>query len=52
VTVNGTNAAGATAAIPFTVNGTATGVTNNNGTVSLNVGALSVAFTNVVSVGQ
>jgi flagellar basal-body rod modification protein FlgD len=52
VTVNGTTTAGATGALPFTVNGTATGVTNNNGTVNLNVGALSVAFTDVVSVGQ
>jgi flagellar basal-body rod modification protein FlgD len=52
VTVNGTTAAGATGALPFTVNGTATGVTNTNGTVNLNVGALSVGFTDVVSVAQ
>ena len=52
VTVNGTGSGGAAAAVPFTVNGTVTGVTNNNGTVSLNLGALSVPFTSVVSVGQ
>jgi flagellar basal-body rod modification protein FlgD len=51
VTVSGTSA-GAATTLPFTVNGTATGVTNNNGTVSLDVGALSVGFSNVVSVGQ
>jgi flagellar basal-body rod modification protein FlgD len=52
VTVNGTAASGASAALPFTVNGTATGVTNTNGTVNLNIGALSVGFTDVVSVAQ
>jgi flagellar basal-body rod modification protein FlgD len=52
VTVSGTNAAGAAAALAFTVNGTATGVTNTNGAVNLNIGAVSVGFTDVVSVGQ
>lgn len=52
VTVTGTSASGTTAALPFTVNGTATGVTNTNGTVTLNVGALAVDFSAIVSVGK
>jgi flagellar basal-body rod modification protein FlgD len=51
VTGSPTNGAAA-ASVPFTVNGTATGVTNTNGVVSLNVGALSVNFSDVVSVGN
>jgi flagellar basal-body rod modification protein FlgD len=52
IVVTGSGSDGTTAAIPFTVNGTATGVTNNNGTVTLNVGALAVDFSDVVSVGN
>jgi flagellar basal-body rod modification protein FlgD len=45
--------AGATAtALPFTVVGTATGVTSANNTVNLQLGALSVPFTAVTSVGN
>jgi flagellar basal-body rod modification protein FlgD len=53
-TVTVTNAApgGGGAALPFTVVGTATGVTTANNTVNLELGALSVPFTNVVSVGS
>jgi flagellar basal-body rod modification protein FlgD len=42
---------GTTAAVPFTVSGTATGVTNTNGAVTLNVGSVSVDFSKVQSVG-
>jgi flagellar basal-body rod modification protein FlgD len=53
-TVTVTNAApgAAGAALPFTVVGTATGVTTANSTVNLQLGALSVPFSNVVSVGS
>ncbi|MGA3000166.1 MAG: flagellar hook capping FlgD N-terminal domain-containing protein [Acetobacteraceae bacterium] len=53
-TVTVTNAApgAAGAALPFTVVGTATGVTTANNTVNLQLGALSVPFANVVSVGS
>ena len=40
------------AALPFTVLGTATGVTTANNVVNLQLGALSVPFANVVSVGS
>lgn len=51
VSVSGTEAgAAAASAIAFTVTGTATGVTNNNGSVSLNLGPLSVPFSDVVNV--
>lgn len=52
-TVTVTNAAQGAggAALPFTVVGTATGVTTANNTVNLQLGALSVPFSNVVSVG-
>jgi len=40
------------AALPFTVTGTATGVTNANGAVSLDLGALQVGFGDVQSLGQ
>ncbi len=52
VTVTGTAADGTTSALTFTVNGTATGVTNTNGAVNLNMGAVSVGFSDIVSVGQ
>ncbi|HEX3995185.1 MAG TPA: flagellar hook capping FlgD N-terminal domain-containing protein [Acetobacteraceae bacterium] len=53
-TVTVTNAAPGAggAALPFTVVGTATGVTTANNTVNLELGALSVPFSNVVSVGS
>lgn len=41
---------GATTAVPFTVTGTATGVTSGTNSVSLSLGALSVPFTDVQSV--
>jgi flagellar basal-body rod modification protein FlgD len=45
--------AGTTAmALPFTVVGTATGVTTQNNSVNLQLGALSVPFTSVTSVGD
>ena len=44
---------GATAtAVPFTVSGTATGVTTQNNSVNLQLGALSVPFTAVTSVAN
>ena len=52
VAVTGAAADGTTSALAFTVNGTATGVTNTNGAVTLNLGALAVDFSKVVSVGQ
>ncbi len=52
VAINGTNAGGTTTAVPFTVTGTATGVTNSNGAVTLQVGALSVDFSKVQSVAS
>lgn len=51
VVVTGAGANGSTSALPFTVNGTATGVTNTNGTVDVHLGALAVDFSKVVSVG-
>ncbi len=52
IAVVGAAAGSAAAALPFTVTGTATGVTNANGTVSLDLGALQVGFGNVQSLGQ
>ena len=52
VSVTGTDAAGAVSAIATTTTGTATGVVNAAGTVSLQLGALSVPFANVQSVGN
>jgi flagellar basal-body rod modification protein FlgD len=49
VTVTGGSPA---VALPFTVEGTATGVTTQNGTVNLQLGTLSVPFTSVNSVGN
>jgi flagellar basal-body rod modification protein FlgD len=52
-TVTVTNTSGGTGtAIPFTVSGTATGVSTSNGTVSLQLGAVSVGFGNVQQVGS
>jgi flagellar basal-body rod modification protein FlgD len=42
---------GTTTSVPFTVTGTATSVTNNSGTVDLQMGGLTLPFSNVVSVG-
>ena len=50
--VAGGSSGAAATAVPFTVTGTATGVTNSNGTVTLQVGAVSVPFTSVTSVGN
>ena len=52
VTVTGNPPGGTAAAVPFTVSGTATGVTNSNGAVTLQAGAVSVGFSNVESVGS
>ncbi len=52
IAVVGAPAGATAAALPFTVTGTATGVTNANGAVSLNLGALQVGFGNVQSLGQ
>ena len=51
VTVMG-GPAGAAAAIPFTVVGTATGVNVANNTLNLSLGALSIPFTSVTAVGN
>ncbi len=51
-TVTGTGTGGIASALPFTVKGTATGVTNSNGAVTLNVGGVSVDFSKVQSVGN
>jgi len=52
VAVNGSASDGSTAALPFSVIGTATGVLNQNNTVQLQLGALSVGFDKVQSVGN
>jgi flagellar basal-body rod modification protein FlgD len=51
VTVTGASAGNASGALPFTVAGTATGVAMQNNTVDLQIGALSVPISSVVSVG-
>jgi len=52
VSVQAAGASGTAAAVPFTVVGTATGVTSQNNTVQLRIGALSVGFEAVRSVGN
>jgi flagellar basal-body rod modification protein FlgD len=52
VTVTGGVAGAPATALPFTVVGTATGVTTQNNTVNLQLGALSVPFTSVSSVAN
>ncbi len=52
VAVTGSQAGGVSAAVPFTVTGTATGVVNSSGAVTLQLGAVSVDFSKVVSVGS
>ncbi len=51
-TVTGNPPGGTAAAVPFTVTGTATGVVNSNGAVTLQAGAVSVDFSKVESVGS
>ena len=52
VTVTGNPPGGTAAAVPFTVTGTATGVLNSNGAVTLQAGAVSTSFSNVESVSS
>jgi flagellar basal-body rod modification protein FlgD len=52
VAVVGGNADGTTAALPFSVVGTATGVLNQSGSVQLQLGGLAIDFSKVVSVGN
>lgn len=49
-TVTGTGAGGIAAAVPFTVKGTATGVVNTNGAVTLEVGGVAADFSKVQAV--
>ena len=51
ISVIGANADGSTSALPFTVTGTATGVQNTASGLQLSLGALTVPFTAVQSVG-
>ena len=48
----GSNVGGGTSTLSFTVTGTATGVASSNNTVNLQLGALSVPFSAVTSVGN
>ena len=50
--VTGATAGGVAGAVPFTVAGTATGVVNSNGAVTLQLGGVSVDFSKVVSVSS
>lgn len=52
VTVDGAGSDGDTTALPFTVTGTATGVQSQNNAVQLQLGALTVGFDAVQSVGD
>lgn len=52
VAVNGAGSGGTTTALPFTVTGTATGVLSQNNAVQLQLGALTVGFDKVHSVGN
>ena len=52
VAVTGGKADGTTAALPFTVTGTATGVTRQDNAVQLQLGGLSVGFDKVATVGN
>jgi flagellar basal-body rod modification protein FlgD len=51
VTVSAIGSDGSATAIPFTVTGTVTSVQNQNGTVQLQMGGMTVPFTSVQSVG-
>jgi flagellar basal-body rod modification protein FlgD len=48
----GSNVGGGTSTLPFTVTGTATGVVSANNTVNLQLGALTVPFSAITSVGN
>jgi flagellar basal-body rod modification protein FlgD len=50
VAVVAANADGSTTALPFTVTGTATGITSGSNGVSVNLGSTSVGFSNITSV--
>jgi flagellar basal-body rod modification protein FlgD len=50
VAVEGATARGAPAALPFTVQGTVTGTQQGNGTVSLDLGALTVGLSSLAAV--
>lgn len=52
VAVFGADGKGSASALPFTVTGTATGVSGGNNSVSLDLGTLSVPFASVVSVNK
>jgi flagellar basal-body rod modification protein FlgD len=52
VAVTGANADGTTSAVPFSVVGTATGVQSQSNSMQLQLGALSVDFSKVQSVGN
>jgi flagellar basal-body rod modification protein FlgD len=52
VAVEAANASGTATAVPFTVTGTATGVQSVNNTVQLQLGAVTVPFSAVQSVGN
>ncbi len=52
VAVIGANTNGSTSALPFTVTGTATGVTSANNSLSLSLGSLTVPFSAVQSVNK
>jgi hypothetical protein len=52
VAVTGVDANNATAALPFTVVSTATGVSSENNAVKLELGALTVPFSSVRSVAN
>jgi flagellar basal-body rod modification protein FlgD len=52
IAVVGTNAAGTTTALPFTVTGTATGVQSLSSGMQLEMGALTVPFSAVETVGN
>lgn len=52
VSVTAANASGAAAALPFTVSGTVTGVVNNSGTLDVQLGAQTAAFSTVQSVSK
>jgi len=52
VVVEGANTDGTTAALPFTVTGTSTGVQSTNNAMQLALGALTVPFSAVQSVGN
>lgn len=52
IAVVGADSSGTTSALPFTVTGTATGVTSTGSSVSLELGGLSVPFTSVTNVAK